>query len=245
MQVGHALPRALAAANSHTDNADAVFVMRNGTMSAADVVSAPPLGSLRDFCSAFFGTIAPALAAQPKALAQWFALARTLVALDERHDWATAHAYLEMLLTDRVHKAASIAEYDIHILDSAVRRRGIHAHSAGSHTPAAHPQVAHGGSTNGGIYSFARDVCRDWNLRGCSRPDCTFKHQCPWPNCMASNKNHVAASCASKPAGWVQPGRDSSSIISARGGRGGKRGGPARGGSAAGGVTTAVGPSQL
>jgi hypothetical protein len=237
MQVGHALPRTLAAANSHTDNADAVFVMQNGRMSAADVVSAPPLGSLRDFCSAFFGSIAPALMAQPKALAQWFALARTLVALDERHDWATAHAYLEMLLTDRVHKSASIAEYDVHIVDSAVRRRGAHSSGASFHAPTAHPQAVHGGGmTSGGIYSFARDVCRDWNLRGCSRSGCTFKHQCPWPNCTASSKNHVAAGCPAKPAGWVPPARDGSSVISFRGERGGRRGahGPTRGGSAIG-----------
>jgi hypothetical protein len=239
MKVGHALPRALAAANSQTDYADAVLIMQNGRMAAADAVSAPPLTSLRDFCSAFFGTIAPALIAQPKALAQWFALARTLVALDERHDWPTAHAYLEMLLSDRVHRAASIADYDPRMVDSAVRGRGVHA-SAATHGTVTHQPAALVGSgsgvTGGGAYAFSREACKDWNTRGCVRGAlCQYKHQCAWPGCTASNRNHVAADCPAKPAGWLQPSpRGGSSVMSARGGRGGRGRHPAdaRGGAA-------------
>lgn len=227
MKVGHALPRALAAANSQTDYADAVLIMQNGRMAAADAVSAPPLTSLRDFCSAFFGTIAPALIAQPKALAQWFALARTLVALDDRHDWPTAHAYLEMLLSDRVHRAASIADYDPRMVDSAVRGRGVHAsaaaHGSVTHQPAALPGSG-GGVTGGGAYAFSREACKDWNTRGCVRGAlCQYKHQCAWPGCTASNRNHIAADCPAKPTGWLQPSpRGGSSVMSTRGGRGGR-----------------------
>jgi hypothetical protein len=203
---GAGRPRALAAANSHTDNADAVFVVQNGRMSAADVISAPPLGSLRDFCSAFFGTIAPALVAQPKALAQWLALAR-------RARRACANP----------HPSPSTTSH------STVRRRGAHLSGAPARTFRRHTRRLHGGGvTSGGIHSFACDVCRDWNLHGCSRSGCTFKHQCPWPNCTASNRNHVTAGCPSKLRDlfeWRTGGR--------RGGHGPGRGGSATGSAAA------------
>ena len=136
-KLGYAIPRMLGDANAMTDNADATFVLKDGRMSATDNSTAPPLRSMREFNSAFFRTIGPALTGQPAALADWFALAATLVALDERHDWPTAAAYLDQVLADRVHSERSYADYDPRMVDSAARS---HAARSGAGAGGRQPQ---------------------------------------------------------------------------------------------------------
>lgn len=229
MKAGHALPRTLAAANTQTDHADTVIVMQNGRMTAADSVSAPPLQSLRDFCLALTSTILPALTEQPTAVADWLALARTIIELDARHGWAAANAYLEMLLSDRVHRDAPFADYDRNFVDSATRPRnttsagppsgaGQHAHATYSTTSAA------GGAA--GTASWVKGACRDFNTSECQRgaQHCRFQHECPWPACSGADRKHPAFQCPAKPAGWRPQPRGGASAAPTRGGRAGGRG---------------------
>ena len=239
MKVGHALPRTHASANLQTDNADAVFLMQNGKMTAADSVHAPPLQSLRDFTFAMFSTILPALEGQPNARQDWCALARTVHELDARHGWSAANSYLEMLLSDRIHRDASFAEYDRNMVDSATRPRAAAA-AAGT------DGQAHGGRVAPAAYShpastWAPGVCKDFNMSACSRLSCRFTHECAWPQCSGADRRHPAFECQAKPAGWKRSAMGNSAAPS-RGGRGGGRGGRGgggRGGSAGAGSTMA------
>jgi len=241
MRVGHALPRTLASVDSQTDSADAVFLMQNGKMTAADSVSAPPLRSLRDFMFALCCTILPALTAQPSATADWLALARTMLELDARYGWPAANSYLEMLLSDRVHRDVSFAEYDRALIDSATRPRGqVAAAAAGS---AGQSHSAKGASATGAdnpISTWIPGVCRDYNLSACTRPICRFTHECGWPGCSGTDRKHPAFECHAKPVGWK---RATPSIARSRGGRGGSRDGrgDSRGGGAGMGSTVASG----
>jgi hypothetical protein len=217
----------LAAANAQA-NSDSVLVLtQGGVMGSKDTGAAPPLQSLSEFIAAFGGTIIPALMKQPTALLEWNALVRTVVTLNDRHSWATANAYLEMLLTERVNTGASFADYDPRMVDSATRimSRGTLAMTSGASSVAAgHGTYKH---------QFMPTVCKDWNLRGCHRDPCYHPHACPWAHCTSSDKRHTASECPSKPNGWTfARDRDNNSVgtHATRGGHVGKRGG--RGGAA-------------
>lgn len=233
MKVGHALPRTLASANSRLDQADAVFLLQtDGKMTAADSLKAPPLTCLRDFTSALFCTILPALVTQPAATADWHALARTVHELDARWGWSAANAYLDMLLSDRVHRDASFAEYDRNMVDSARHLAPASGAAAGVHaTQAAGSRGTHSSNP---IATWAAGVCKDYNLAGCPRSDCKYRHECPWPECSGSDRRHMASDCTAKPASWRRGG-DTRSVASARGGRGGAK---SRGGRGGGGSST-------
>ena len=235
MRVGHALPRTLASANSRTDHADAVFLLQtDGKMTAADSMKPPPLACMRDFTLALFSTILPALVAQPTATADWYALARTVHEMDARHGWPAASAYLDMLLSDRVHRNAPFANYDDRMVSSAMR-----AHPPASGAAAAQQATgARNPAAPAAVNSTWMDgVCRDYNRSSCHRgAGCSYQHECAWHGCSGADRKHAAFDCPSRPAGFK---RNQGSVASSRGGRGGAAGKP-RGGGRGGGAGSTV-----
>ena len=148
MRVGHALPRPLAAVDKQAEAADTTLYFSHGKFSQADSVLAPPLTCLRDFTFALFSTILPALVGQPMATAHWFALARTVHEMDREHGWAAACAYLDMLLSDRIHRDATFGDYDRDMVHSATRPQ-----RAAAATPSAAAAATRTGPAGGGRHT--------------------------------------------------------------------------------------------
>lgn len=233
MRVGHALPRALAAVDKQAEAADTTLYFSQGRLSQTDPVQAPPLTCLRDFTFALFSTILPALVGQPMATAHWFALARTVHEMDRESGWAAASAYLDMLLSDRIHRDMPFGDYDRDMVHSATRPQraaaaGPTAAAAATHAPAL--QAAASAS------AWLDGVCRDYNKSTCTRgAACHYAHTCAWAACTGTDRRHPAFDCAARSPSFRRTdarGGTASVASSSRGGRGGKSRGGGRGGGA-------------
>jgi len=233
-KVGFALPRPASQTQTRADFADTGILFLNGRSEATGNVVAPPLQNYDEFMHALLSVIAPALIDRPRALLDWFALARTVHEINREHDWPTARQYLDSALADRVTRRAPFGTYDRRIYDAITKPRGGGGGGAGggrsagsAHYPAAAaasssaaaPRAAHVGAPD-----ILPGHCRDWNIGkdGCRRLKCDYTHECFWIACKSGDRNHVGKTCASRPpvsGGTAPTGRNSGRGAQAGGAR--------------------------
>jgi hypothetical protein len=229
VDVGYAVPRLVSSVDPAQERAEhLVAYSAGGAASVINTTKPPELQSLAQFCDAFFSTIGPALIERPQALTDWFALTRTLLAINSSPlGWPGAREYLKLRIHRATLRSASFAEYDTQAMDAAKEKLGSGAASGRLQHANAAPSRAAGGG--GGMFlDDSLQLCRSWNKgAACMKTPCPFNHHCSLRACTATNRGHRAIDCVHRPAGWDPSGGSGRS--------GGGRGGAARGGGRGGG----------
>jgi hypothetical protein len=192
--LGYAVPRLIADVESgkSTDAVTATLALNaDSTVKATETAHAPRLQSMQQYMQAMFGTVIPALIAQPQALMDWCALTRTLLRLDEEGGWHQASAYLQRALTLKVMLREPFGEYDRSTLDSVKHeaRPAAFARSSSAPMPAAARPMAPDDTMP--CYHFNRGSCNKGDA--CPRP-----HVCSWRGCSAP-KGHTITTCPDRP----------------------------------------------
>lgn len=196
-QLGHALPKLIgdapAADNSWTVN-------EQGALTAtATGTAAPPLASLSEFFTALHATILPALVNQPAAIAQWCAVARTVLVVNEKFGWECARNYVTVLLYERILTGSDFAA--VHhpaLFEFSVSKGLTGSPPASSGAPPRHKDNSgRTSSSQGGNAGKSSDTCHRYNsASGCPRPaaECRFVHACS--KCKATS--HGLKKCPSR-----------------------------------------------
>lgn len=215
-QLGWALPQShediAREAASKAVGARKIFAGADGSILSSPEEAQPrTVSSLETLMLAFVSSIGPALFEQPKALAEWFTLLRTVITLYRDKKWEHAYGYLVAQLADKVALRESFGTYDERCLPSSVPQSSLSSISTSS--GAAPPVGSH--SRQSQSRSSDRDnmipgVCIEWNLftNGCKKPEgtCEYKHDlCCWKAC--TNKTpHRGRDCPANPKKPAQSG---------------------------------------
>ena len=221
-QIGFALPVPIATSIQQSEDSIGSFEVTGGKFTARLIgdAAAPPIESPAQFARALVATIIPALIAQPAAIMQWCAFARTVFELEKAKGWALARSYIERTLTNRVATASDMASVDIPTVMSITL-------AAGNINNQQHHQHRPPPNSGGGQGPLPRaSACRKFNSsHGCDRPACPHAHIRACWNCF--DPSHQARECPNPKAqvGAARGGRGGSG--GGRGGRGGGRGGAA------------------
>lgn len=185
LSVGFAIPRSLSQARKDDDSSATALTLVQGVIISGGAVAAPPVESLQSFCAALFSTILPALADNPRAIAQWCALGRTALEFErDGGSWSFAQAYIDQLLNERITMGAG--EYAS--VSDGVRI----AVQSSMHAPAAprggmpQQQQQSGAGAGQKIGGAERQVCRRYNLEQCAGP-CPRRHVCWARACRAQH----------------------------------------------------------
>jgi hypothetical protein len=190
----------------------------------------PKIASLHAFMSSCVNVIFPLLMGQPAALAQWFALAASVL-LAAKKDWPHANEYLTQLLQERVTERKEFADPSQTVLTTLafVGAASTTASSVSSHS--------HGGAQRPGGGSMFCEA-HNWSQNGCIDP-CPYgkKHECQFAErgCGAT-KSHPSRLCTSKRPGGGGSQGSNGAYRGGRGGYHGKKGG--QGGSSGSSVST-------
>ncbi len=220
--IGLATPITIEELESGRANAEFTHLIgmtADSTVKATNTLKAPPLTDLRAFFDCLVSTIYPALVERPQALADWMALAKTMIAIDRESGFESARQYAEQQLHACVHERRSFGPYDRAVLDSVWashgRRPASAAVAASSASVPSRPASARAPSG---------ELCWQFNTgAGCQwGAACRHKHQCNLVGCPTP-QSHTAQNCPSK--GTLRPAPALHETRSARmaHGSGGKR----------------------
>ena len=236
MEVGYCVPRSLVKAKS---TASSLMLMDGGEIPIqANSTGPPPMPTVQSYMRALINVVFPALIAKPAALVQWFALASSVLELEEKRGWAQADSYQRQLLQERVTQQKEFAEPSQACMATLMYSGA--ASTAGT--------TESGSSRGGGGQSLYCDAF-NWPKAGrvCAGAGaCGKLHQCQFagkPGCAGGAQGHRASDCKSRP---VNNG-GSSGGGSHGGGRSGRSGGGGShrgGGSGAGSVISSAKPTQ-
>jgi hypothetical protein len=227
--VGFAQPKPISAAasamNEENDTVALLFQRNGGVASMTKESLEPPaISSLSAWTTTLHSVILPALAAQPRAAAEWIALSLTMEAIERDMNWTAAMEYCTLLLYERVPQALGFSDISQDVY------RDLRGGRLGA-KHAATPRALTSAASEGGAPRAARmqsrvaqpamqqrpQVCGDYN----SSPDscaikcaargrpCSFLHNCR----ICSSANHGAHACPTR-SGVTAAGAGSASVVS-------------------------------
>jgi hypothetical protein len=208
IDLGYALPVEIAKGGAAASSGHLV-PNADGTWRPAKADEPAAIRSSADLFRAFVATIVPALAGQPRALAEWAALMLSVTEIEMANGWAAAYTVLTQQLHAAVQQGRPIGDLSVALLHGVLLRGGGASGRGGG-----------GGGAGVGTASLAsastaraHGLCINYNNnKGCARVPCRFPHKC-----IACGGNHPEIACS---GGGQRP----QSVGGGRGGRARKSG---------------------
>jgi len=225
---GYAIPRRIG--EDFRGKKGRTVLAQDGSLRVEDDQNVPVVNSPLTFLDVLVTTIGPALIEQPRALVQWFALARSMVLLaqNSQNDWSPAMIYLNRLLHERVHRRdkAMFASYDANMVSEARAMSYMMTHQPQSFSVS---QSRHPAGAAGPRPSALGECCFDWNGGRCHATPCPRNRRHVCRHC--GSPDHFGVNCPVAPplGGSRGASAPSGSGGSQRGGGSGSRGGRGRG----------------
>lgn len=224
--VGFALPHGTEA-KDHGDQIASFTVGADGSMrsEARSAKDPPALNSSLDFCNALVCVIIPALVDKPAAVAEWCALARTVLAIEkDKGSWPIARSYLAELLSERVRACQGFADISQLCISSVLFNAAQADVGRGGNVPPATnaPTSAQAGQ------KARSGACHAWNesrATGCAMSPCLFRHVCrscfaldhKGPACPKGDRAPALSAISAGRGGKTVPRGSGSSVRSATG----------------------------
>ena len=200
------------AAKDRDQHGDMIKISKEGRLSTSVALPHRSLPDLLSFFDAFVSNIGPSVFDHPRALLDWFMLARSVVnVMKAGQPWEVANKYLMTTLSEKVPLRQPFGEFDMRIMQAvappfnAAPHNNYNSGAGGNNNNNSNNNNNYSddsgfGPTRPSFFDLALpDRCRKWNLSACKEP-CPGgrKHSCMWKACTDSSP-HTGKGCKSNP----------------------------------------------